>query len=424
MAISVDWPTKVITVPKADTQLVSAGPPEIRQLDVDQFRLSLKALEADVDGMTFLHTHNHNQPVTIGGVTLARVVEIINGYTVTFEDGAYAVNLVGANQNIGDVLNFNQVQVRSSNSAGLTFSDAIISQSFTDNKVYINTMTGLPGTQFPRGTPTDPVSNFADAKTIADARKFTSYELHHMITLGSGDAVNATTWSGHAVNHAKITFSAGVNTADMSIHNMRVLGAFDGDDITLTDCWVGASTGFCGTMIRCAFEGNVTMNGACTDALVLDSCRSQIAGSAKPVVDINSANVDVNIRNYVGGIEVRNFNNAGKNMSIDFVSGSLTIHSSCTDGTILVRSADSVDDQSGAGCTVVVLGNDEIAEQTAEGTLSVQQAILAATAGKADGFTGSAGEIHFRDQADGKNRITATVDQFGNRTSITLDLAD
>ena len=120
MAITIDWGTKIISIPKADTQLVQSSPTEIRQLDLDAFRLELKALEDDAAGMPFLDTHNHVGPITVGGVTLARVIEIINGYSVTFEDGQYAVNLVGANSNVGDVTNVNQVSIRSANSAGLT----------------------------------------------------------------------------------------------------------------------------------------------------------------------------------------------------------------------------------------------------------------------------------------------------------------
>lgn len=120
MAISVDWPTKVITVPKAYMTLVSLTPFEIRQLDIDAFRLDLKDLEDDVEGQVWPTTHLHNTTVTVGGVSLARVVEMINDYTVTFEDGSYAVNLVGANSNIGDVVNLNSVSVRAANSAGLT----------------------------------------------------------------------------------------------------------------------------------------------------------------------------------------------------------------------------------------------------------------------------------------------------------------
>ena len=118
MAVSIDWATRVITVPRADMTLLQASP-EIRGLDVDAFRLELKALEDNEDGITFPDTHEHNTEKLLGGVYYARIVEIINGYTVTFEDGQYAVKLSGANNNIEDVMNVNQVSLRSSNSAGL-----------------------------------------------------------------------------------------------------------------------------------------------------------------------------------------------------------------------------------------------------------------------------------------------------------------
>jgi hypothetical protein len=117
--VTIDWPAKIINVPKTATTLVQTDPFEIRELDIDAFRLRLKDLEDDVEGIPWPTTHNHNTIVTVGGVTLARVVEIINGYTITFENGNYAVNLVGANSNIADVTNLNYVQVRAANSAGL-----------------------------------------------------------------------------------------------------------------------------------------------------------------------------------------------------------------------------------------------------------------------------------------------------------------
>jgi hypothetical protein len=118
MAIAINWAAKVITVPQADLAYVSPG---LYSLDVNAFRLSLKDLEDDEVGMTFASTHNHNTEVTLSGVTYARVVEIINGYTITFQDTGtpYTVKCIGANHNIGDVKNVNQVSLIIGNSAGL-----------------------------------------------------------------------------------------------------------------------------------------------------------------------------------------------------------------------------------------------------------------------------------------------------------------
>lgn len=116
MAIDVNWATKVISVPKADLTLVAGV---VYEYDLDAFRQELKSLEDDEVGMPFLDTHTHNPPVTVAGTALSRVIEIVNGYTVTIEDGQYAVNFYGANSNLADVANVNQVSIRTANSAGL-----------------------------------------------------------------------------------------------------------------------------------------------------------------------------------------------------------------------------------------------------------------------------------------------------------------
>lgn len=118
MAIAIDWGLKLITVPQADLTFIGGT---LYELDLNWFRLQLKNLEDDAAGMPYPRTHRHNTEVTISGVTYARTVEIINGYTVTFEDVGphYTVSCQGANHNIVDVLNFNSVNLLINNSAGL-----------------------------------------------------------------------------------------------------------------------------------------------------------------------------------------------------------------------------------------------------------------------------------------------------------------
>jgi hypothetical protein len=116
--ITVLWGSRVIFVPRSETTLVQSVPSEVRELDLEFFRRALKDAEDAEDGISYPDTHVHNTTVVVGGLTLGRVVQIINGYTVVFEDGVYAVNVVGGNTNMGDVLNRNSVGVNFSNSAG------------------------------------------------------------------------------------------------------------------------------------------------------------------------------------------------------------------------------------------------------------------------------------------------------------------
>lgn len=113
--ISVNWWTRLITIPQS--YLTALGG-TLYELDVNQFRLDLKDLE-DGPGMPFPDTHEHRGEITISGDIYARSVQIINGYTVEFEDSSYRVKTVGANHNISDVQTLNRVQVITNNSGGL-----------------------------------------------------------------------------------------------------------------------------------------------------------------------------------------------------------------------------------------------------------------------------------------------------------------
>lgn len=116
MPITVDWSARIINIPKDYLVQQSAT---IYQMDIMQFKVDVAALQASDAGMVNPDAISHNSKVVLGNVTIADVVLVINGYTVTFENGIYAVDIVGANSNISDVLNLNYVSVRSYNSAGL-----------------------------------------------------------------------------------------------------------------------------------------------------------------------------------------------------------------------------------------------------------------------------------------------------------------
>jgi hypothetical protein len=67
---------------------------------------------------------------------------------------------------------------------------------------------------------------------------------------------------------------------------------------------------------------------------------------------------------------------------------------------------------------------DKILDEVVEGTLTFRQMLTlfeAALAGKSTG--GGTASVAFRDKADAKNRIAATVDANGNRTAVTLDVS-
>lgn len=126
MAISINWGTKVIYVPQSFLTFLSG---DRWRLDVNEFRLALKDIEDSEEGSVFPDTHRHNTAVTLSGVTYARTFEIINGYTVEFEDkGAhYTVVCVGANHNLGDVIVPGPTHLIIGNAAGLIVAETGVS---------------------------------------------------------------------------------------------------------------------------------------------------------------------------------------------------------------------------------------------------------------------------------------------------------
>ena len=355
MAITIDWDDKIIQVPRNDLLLVQSAPTEIRELDIDAFRLELKALEASAEGMPFVDTHNHNPPVTVGGVTLARVIEIINGYTVTFEDGQYAVNLVGANSNIADVTNVNQVSVRSANSAGLTYSKEVEDQSFIDGRVWVNSVTGLAGTQFPRGTPGDPVSNITDAQSIIANRNLPKrLHIRGPYTLDSAYDISDYDIEGGSSSLASIDFG-GANTSNLKITSCAVSGINNGD-ITATE--TSAFTNlidFQGSMITGGLNGTITLADVPV-RIEFVNCHSHVSGNTTPIIDCNNVtNLDLQIRGYDGGIELRNISHSGSNVSIDLNSGHVILDSSVVTGDIVVRGTGHITDNS-TGASVTITG--------------------------------------------------------------------
>ena len=122
MAISIDFATGIITIPQADLTLVSGS---LYDLPTEtKFRADINALMDDEIGIVFDDPILHNTEVSIVGVTYARFIEVINGYSITFENLLMTVRMTESNNNLFDVENnilnaSGNVTVVGQNSAGL-----------------------------------------------------------------------------------------------------------------------------------------------------------------------------------------------------------------------------------------------------------------------------------------------------------------
>lgn len=117
MPLSIDWSTFVISVPQ---RYLTAIGGVFYELDVHQLKIDLGAILANITGICFPDAYVHQAPFVLSGITYDRFIEIIDPYTIEFEDGQYVINCTGANHNVADVKIPNQVSIIVNNSAGRT----------------------------------------------------------------------------------------------------------------------------------------------------------------------------------------------------------------------------------------------------------------------------------------------------------------
>ena len=328
MAISIAWNTKIISVPKDYLSLVTG---EIYMLDINIFRKDLKALEASETGMVYPDTHSHVIPITVSGTTLARVIEIINGYTITFEDGQYAVNLDGGNNNIADVTNVNQVSVRPNNSAGLTYNSIQTELSF-DGKVYLDVDNGEPeGTNTFTGSLASPVDTLEGAMVIAAEYNISNIHLAGTLTLDR----SIIGYNFHSWKNAKIDMNnqlcIGAGFTDIKIWgNQNGLGRF-------YSCRIDELQGLNGVYDNCTLLTTTTLSAASSAEIFMNNCRSAVPGNDSPCIDYTNGDISLNCRAYSGGIKIQNSIHNTNVSSFEFIAGKFNFDTTNVSGSFQVR---------------------------------------------------------------------------------------
>lgn len=353
--VVVFWGRKEIFIPKFASVLIQTNPREIRQLDLDAFRLTLKGLEDSSDGMAFVRTHTHNTTVSIGGAVLARVIEIINGYTVTFEDGPYAINLVGANSNVGDVVNVNAVSVRSANSAGLQDLNSLQAASF-GGTVTLDSTSPHVGTIFPVGTTQYPINNTTDGLQIATERGLVTFDVPRSEVLSNTNFGVGYVFAGTNPIASDVVVEPSASVDNCEFINIRVNGAL-GNFSKLTDCDIEDITFVNGIAIRSGLRGTIVVTGGIQSTFT--DCFDGIANpNSAPVIDMGGETVGgggaIAMHRYSGSLVITNATEAIATAStFTFASGSIVFDSSVEAGTYVVYgNAVVVDNSTGTALVI------------------------------------------------------------------------
>jgi hypothetical protein len=314
-------------------------------LDTNAFRLALKDWEDSEEGQFYDDTHSHNTTVSLGGLEYARVIEMINGYTVTFENGSYSVSLIGSNNNILDVTNLNNVAVRSNNSAGLVQMQEI-QQSSYNGKVYIDTVNGVSGTTYPAGTLKAPSSTFADASFIATLRGLGEFYLKGNFTVGATDNVTALVFRGDGatlnVFRSTVTLTQGCVTTNSQWYNCKITG-YQGGESLYHDCIIdGLDNAHC-IYERCGLVDGTSRGYTIRQTSAVSSGHASYfkecySDEGTAILDRNGARLNVTFDGFHGRLKIINQNHATSSgqVWIHLNGGTVTVDSTCTKGKITI----------------------------------------------------------------------------------------
>lgn len=323
--ITIDYPNGIVFVPKATLVLTQSVPKEIYNHSMTQLHEILRAEEDTEDGRPFPIILEYDKGKTVGGVPLAPSLEISDYYVVEYEDGQYAVNLVGMNTNVADKTVVNQVSVRPQNSAGLT-DVSVLSNAAYGGEVVYNETRGQAGVVNPIGTLKTPSNNWTDAMVIANDVNAKEINLQGVLTLGDGNNAEYRIIVGsHPLSSTLIVDNAS-DTIGLIAKNLTFSGDLDGGAI-LEHCVLGQVNYFAGFINDCALTNNtIFINGVA----VMMACSAGQDAIHPPKVDLKNA-TSFSMWGYQGNIELVNCDaDIQINITMD---GELFIHQSCVAGT-------------------------------------------------------------------------------------------
>lgn len=352
MAITVDFSTQPYTIEfkQADLTLVSGTR---YQITVDFMWQLLREYSDGSEGMAYPVTYRRI-PSTESTPAITEINDPV--YQARFENGNYSVDIVNGNTNFRDVEVKNNVSVGTNNTTG--FIDPVFLQAaLFDGEVTIDQVSGVSGTGTTPsggiiGTKQTPVNNLQDAKTIANNRGLDTFSIVGTFTFGASDTVDGFVFEGNTPSRSSCVLTSSANIVNCVFRNLTVSGELDGGN-DIVSCIVDGINYIDGVLEDCLLtNSDIVLSGTLASFV---RCSSVVAGGGvgqTASIDMGGTGTDLIIRDYHGGIELKNHTSGIDDVSIDMSSGRVVLASTITSGEYTIRGVGSVEDNS-TGTAVV-----------------------------------------------------------------------
>jgi len=246
---------------------------------------------------------------------------------------------------------------------------AVTSRSvgYENGAVWIDTVAGTAGTElYVNGTADKPSLTLANALTIA-----TNLGGIHRFRIANGSSITLT---ASTANYTFIGSNWNLALGGQAItgsyfEGANVTGISSGTGATFRGCDIGTSTIGEADFEDCSFVGDITtITGGNYN---LHNCIDALPGTATNPTFTLTANTDLGIRNWAGGIQL-NTVAATNNIAIDG-SGRVVLHTDCSGGTLILRGALKLTDNVAGGWTGTLTDSEKLVGYTGAGVVQIKQ---------------------------------------------------
>jgi hypothetical protein len=354
MAYSVNWATKVVTIPLADLTLVSGSN---YSLDASDVWIELRRLEAAPgDGLWAEQIAEFVNTQTLSGLPYSAILKMINGYTWDTDTTNKTISLLGINNNLLDVfIPGNGISVLANNSAGKITTGSGLSvgeqgqladiHGQVRRGVFINTEALSNGDGYQQ----TPYDNFTDAVDDAEANGLLTLYLE-------ADAVVDRQLKNFEIIGIGGLPSLDLNGQVMDGSTLRLLNATGtqgdgGTSLKAFDCQFTNLTDFSGAALIVGGVGFIAFRDGSVS--LLDELIPFVGGGLITLdLTLGGAGSTIGVEKCSGDYLIKNMDHADDLLHIAFDGGGhIEIDASCTAGQITLHGSCLIVDNS-AGTTV------------------------------------------------------------------------
>lgn len=350
--ITVDW----VSSPR----IIWVAAPSV-EITIQDLVDTCRTLEATDEGIDEPHLIDAAGKEFLGGTTYVGLTATLQNAVLAFEarlgpswilcsiigGNLVAVDADGNNIDPRYPTAYVSVDRTASASATLQEQTAIQFSSYSGG-VTIDITGPYDGTDYPVGTPQQPVNNLDDAVSIALERGFTTFYIVGDITLDDSVDLEDMVVIGASKTKSVITIEDSADVTNCEFYDATITGILDGGNV-LKDCIINDLNYVNGYIELCVISGTITLGGG-AEAYFLDCWAGSFLGQP-PIIDLGGSGQTLVMQNFNGYIKWRNKSGVSDQANASLNAGWIVLEDTITAGQITVIGTGLVEDYSD-GATV------------------------------------------------------------------------